>query len=290
MYYVIVNDAHLRGKNVKKLDKVKEVFVRADKEYEILKTTRPGHAKELAESITSDGGEHTIVAMGGDGTLHEILNGFRDFGKCALGLITLGTGNDFASCAHIPRDPTKAAEIIAYGKPRKIDFIELENGLRSINAVGTGLDVEVLRYAYGGKRRGKSKYFFALLKALKTFKGREYTVICDGREFSSYGFIAAAGNGRQIGGGIKLFPSADISDGKMNVICVDFLSRAKMAGAFLKLMRGRPDKIKGARYMTAQECEIRQNGSYTLQAEGELYDDIPFKARIVAGQLNFYLP
>ena len=79
-----------------------------------------------------------------DGTLHDIINGIKDFDNCALGLIPFGTGNDFAEAAGIPLDPVKAAEIIAFRAPQKIDYIELSSGLRSINSVGMGIDPGIL--------------------------------------------------------------------------------------------------------------------------------------------------
>ena len=143
MIYIIVNKLNLKGKAAKNVGTAGAVFDRAGKEYKILHTDREGHAKEYAEQITSDGNVNTVVAMGGDGTLHEILNGFKDFENNSLGLIPLGTGNDFAASAGIPSDVRAAAEKIAFREPEYIDFIELSGGLRSINAVGMGLDVEV---------------------------------------------------------------------------------------------------------------------------------------------------
>ena len=289
MHYIIVNELHLKGRNVKKLDTVKAVFDRAGIEYEVFKTTCRGHAKELAKSITQESG-NTIVAMGGDGTLHEILNGFDNFEGNTLGLIPIGTGNDFATTAGIPKNVRAAAEIIAYRAPVYIDYIQLSEGLRSLNAVGMGIDVEVLERVYSGNHHGKGKYLRSLVASLFKFKVLNFTAEYDGKTVSHYGLIAALGNGRQIGGGIKLFPEAELSDGYMDLIIVDYISRAKLFGALLKLMRGKVNKIKEATVKRVKSAKfIVEEENFTIQAEGELYKNVPIEAEIISGRLKFYL-
>ena len=210
MHYIIANETRLKGKGRKILEAVKSVFDRAEIAYKVLLTHVQGDAKKIAEEVTADGNENTLVAMGGDGTLHDIINGFKDFEKCSLGLVPIGTGNDFASCAKIPTNAVKAAELIAYGKPRHIDFIELSSGLRSINSVGMGIDVDVLKRTYSGNKHGKGKYLRSLISSLIHFKSCNFTVRYDDKEEKHYGLIAACGNGKFLGGGINLFPEAKI--------------------------------------------------------------------------------
>lgn len=290
MYHLIVNGAHIDEKN-KKLSQIKRVFEEAEREYTVHFTERKGHAREIAEKITSDGGTNDIIAMGGDGTLHEILNGFNDFDKNSLGLIPDGTGNDFAKAAAIPENAVRAAEIIVNNTPRPIDFIQLSSGLRSLNAVGTGIDVDVLKRAYAGKRHGKSKYLQALIVSLAKFESIKYKVLYDGNEEEHFGLIAAIGNGIQIGGGIKLFPEADITDGRLDLLIVDYISKAATVGAFIKLMQGKVNRIK---QVTAIKCKsasiIPLSDNYTIQAEGELYENVPIEAHVVENRLKFYLP
>lgn len=291
MYYVIVNETHIKGKGSAKLEEVKKVFDIAGKEYKIIFTQKAGDAKRYAEEITSDGNENTLIAMGGDGTLHDIINGFKDFEKNSLGIIPFGTGNDFAQSAGIPLNAKQAAEIIAFRAPQYIDFIELSSGLRSINSVGMGIDVELLKKVYGKKMHGKSKYLRALISTVIHFKSCNFTVKYDGKEEKHYGLISAIGNGKWLGGGIKLFPEAEINDGYLDLIIVDYLSKPKILGAFLKLVRGKVDKIKNVTYVKTKSATfIQESDDYTIQAEGELYDNVPLDARIVENKLKFYLP
>ena len=291
MYYIIANERHIKGKSAQKLDTVRRVFDGAGIKSEVLYTAREGDAKAHAERITSDGDEHTIAAMGGDGTLHDILNGFKDFDKCSLGLIPSGTGNDFAAAAGIPFDVEKAAKIIAYNRPSPIDFIELSSGLRSLNAVGMGIDVDVLKRAYSGKSQKKSKYLKALVVSLLKFKSCNFTVRYDGKEEKHFGLIAALGNGKQIGGGIKLFPEAEIDDGYLDLFIADYISKPRILGAFIKLMKGKVNSVKGAKAVRVKAAEfICEDENFTFQADGELYSNTPFCARVVNGRLKFILP
>ncbi len=291
MYYIIANKTHLKGKSAKKLEIVKNVFEHAGKPYEVIFTENTGDAKIQAERITSLNGEHTLIAMGGDGTLHDILNGIKNFENCSLGLIPLGTGNDFAAAANIPNDVKKAAEIIAFLAPRKIDYIQLSSGLRSLNAVGMGIDVDVLKRTYNGNKHGKTKYLRSLISSLIHFKSCNFTVKYDGKEEKHYGLIAALGNGKQFGGGIKLFPDAKIDDGYLDLVIVDYISKPKILGALIKLLRGKVNSVKQATVLRVKQAVfINESADFTIQAEGELYDNIPIDASIVSGQLKFYLP
>lgn len=290
MIYIIVNETHLKGKNIQKLEAVQAVFDRAEIKYEVLLTTHAGHATEYAREITSSMESHVVIAMGGDGTLHEILNGFENFERHCLGLIPLGTGNDFAASAGIPLDPKQAAERIAFHDPSHIDFIQLSSGLRSLNSVGMGIDVEVLERTYSGKTHGKSKYVRSLLASIFKYKGCNFTVEHDGKTEKHFGLIAAVGNGKQLGGGIKIFPEAKIDDGKLDVLIVDFISRSKLIAALLKLVRGKVNSIKEATAFKTESIKItNESANFSIQAEGELYENMQIDAQIVTDKLKFYL-
>lgn len=109
MYHIIVNSTRLKGKNSGDLDIVKDVFDRAGKQYEIHYTEYAGHAAKIAAQLTADEQKVRIIAMGGDGTLHEVLNGIKDPSKCKLGVIPIGSGNDFAAAIGLPENNVKYA-------------------------------------------------------------------------------------------------------------------------------------------------------------------------------------
>lgn len=285
--HIIVNAART---GAKKIAKVCARFAAAGVQTEVHRTLRKGHAAEIAAEITSRGERLTIAVMGGDGTLHEVLNGMRDFENCALGLLPCGTGNDFAVAAGIPKNLNRAADIIARGTPSKTDYIELSNGLKSINAVGMGIDVDVLKRAYGRGDVGKGKYLSALVYCLKHFESYNFTVEYDGKKEKHFGLIAALGNGRQIGGGIKLFPEAKLNDGYMDILMVDYLSKFKTVFAFIKLMLGKINAIKEVTFARVKQARFETEKPCSIQAEGEIYDGVTLDAHIVEGGLKFFLP
>ncbi len=289
MHHIIVKEDNLKKKkNLKKFNAVLKIFDAAGLGYEIHKTNRKGMATEICSQITQVAG-NSVIVMGGDGMLHDVLNGFVRFDGNFMGLIPFGTGNDFAASAGIPKNVKKAAEIIIANKPQPIDFIQLSSGLRSINAVGMGMDVDVLKHAYSGKNNKRSKYLLSLIVCLARFKSYNFTLRYNGKESSHYGFIAGVGNGRQIGGGIKLFPDADIGDGELDLLVADYISKPAIIGAFMKLMRGKVNKVKQITVARTKCVEFVTHGeNYTIQADGELYDNMPLTAKISDEKLNFY--
>ena len=289
MYHLIINGLSL-NKNERALDTVEKVLQRAGKPYTLHFTQYAGHAREIAAKLSAGGRFVHLVAMGGDGTLHELLNGVQDPANCTLGVIPIGSGNDFAAAAGIPSDLKTAAEIIAFRAPTYIDYIQLDNGLRSLNAVGAGIDVDVLRRVYSRKGR-RGSYFSAFIKSLLNYKSTTFTVTYDGKKETHTGLIAALGNGSQLGGGIELFPAARIDDGYMDLIVVDYLSRFRALIAFVKLVTGRVNKVKEATYIKCKTASFTPaDGETTIQAEGEIYENTEFSARIVTQKLRFYLP
>ena len=287
MYHLIISELNLK-KKCKKVKTVKSVFDNANVQYELHATKSREELKEIISNLTAQK-ENSIIVLGGDGTLHDTLNSFVDFETNSLGIIPLGTGNDFAESAGIPADIKKATELIINNPPRPIDYIEFDGGLRSLNAFGMGVDVDVLQRAYSGKSVKRSKYLRALIVSLIKFKSHNFTVRYNGVEEKHFGLIAAVGNGRQFGGGIKLFPEAKIDDGYLDLFMIDFVSKFKILGAFIKLMRGKINKVKQVKAVKVREVEfIPDSENFTFQADGELYENIPIKAKIVEGKLKFF--
>ena len=148
MFHLIVKDENLkRKKNLKKLRTVEEAFKRAGLEYTVHRTVEKSDPVNISAAVT-EGAGNAVIVMGGDGTLHDVLNGFKNFKDNSLGLIPFGTGNDFAKSAKIPLNVKKAVNIIIKGKPAPVDFIQFSSGLRSLNAAGMGIDVDVLKRVY----------------------------------------------------------------------------------------------------------------------------------------------
>ena len=237
-YHIISNPVAGKKKAQKNLSVVKDVFTRRGVAFEVHFSQCAKDSIRIARELTQ-AGETEIIAMGGDGTLHEVLNGLVDPTACHLGLIPSGTGNDFAEKAGLSLDAEKATNFILDATTKPTDYIEI-SGKRCMNVSGMGIDVEVLERCQRGKLKGKIKYLISLIQTVFKYKGCKITVETDGVVEEHDALIANACNGSVFGGGIKICPTAEIDDGKINAVVVEKVGGVfKIIGAFIKLMKGK---------------------------------------------------
>ena len=277
------------GKHGKKIKKVvgiiEQLLTQKGVDYRLHYTTHKGHAKMLTEELIESSATDIIV-VGGDGTLHEVVNGFTDF-NVNLGLVPCGTGNDFASALGISLKPEKALEIILSDTPKYVDFIQLPK-VRGINIVGTGIDVDVLKRYERLKRKNKFNYTTCLIKTLFSFDYTNFTAKIDDKEIPYRSFIACIANGNVYGGGIPICPIANPTDNKLNFVAVKSMSKLKIIGAFLKLKKGKVLSLKQAEHCECKNVDIITDTPCTINVDGELYEDMPFSAKIVSNKLKMY--
>ncbi len=278
----------VNGKSMKRhIEAIEQRLKERNVEYAFHFTEYSRHATQLTEQLI-DGGATTIISVGGDGTLHEVINGFKNFDKVALGLLPCGTGNDFAAAIGLPTNPVQALDLIIDGTPKYTDFMQMPT-VRGINIIGMGLDVDVLKLYNSKKRRNKITYITSLVKALWKFKYGNYnaSVNGDGKDYRS--FLTVIANGCKYGGGIPVCPIADPTDKQLNFITVSQISKIKIIGAFFKVMAGNIFKVKQVLHKTGQVVKILpENAEYTVNVDGELYDNIPFEVKIVSDTLRLY--
>jgi YegS/Rv2252/BmrU family lipid kinase len=236
MLHIIYNPTAGKKLATKNLVVVERLLKERGVAYEVHATTEAQDGERIARELTTNG-ETELVVFGGDGTLHEVLNGVVDPTACKLGLIPSGTGNDFATCIGLPMDVEKATKILLEGEAKDTDYIEMADR-RCMNVGGIGMDVDVLERCLRGKMRGKLKYFASLLKSFFTFKGCSVTVVIDGKEEKHNAILVDVCNGVMYGGGIPICPKADVADGKISALVVDCIG-GKMAllKALLTLMK-----------------------------------------------------
>jgi len=287
MIHLIINPKAGERRTKRKVEKIKKVFSAHGVECTVHETQYAGAAKDIARELTEKDIEAKIVVLGGDGTLHEVLNGVVDPTRCTLGLIPSGTGNDFAKAAGIPKDVKKAAELIATREAKLTDWLDIGDK-RCMNVGGLGMDVDVLLRCEEGHKRGKLKYIKSLIVSFIKFNGYEVEYECEGETHELNGLLVVACNGKQIGGGIKICPVAEMDDGMMDVMAVRcFESKWQTIKAFIMLMTGRVMKYPHKKYYRCKSVKVRPKQSNTVQLDGELYTDLNFEATIRSG-LRFY--
>lgn len=248
------------------------------------------HAMSLAASLTSADAEADIVAMGGDGTLNEVLNGLTDPARVRLGLIPCGSGNDFASAAGIPPEPGRALGVILNGEAKYTDYMEC-SGVRGINAIGTGIDVDILRrYARMKVLKGSAAYLASLILTVITYKPRHFDEVTDGHSIAHEALIACAANGQSFGGGIPICPDAVVDDGLLDVVFVDGIRKPAIPGAFMKLMGRKLGTLRSAHFSRRPSVKIVSDHPMPVQVDGEIYENLPFDVKLIHNVLRFYRP
>lgn len=287
-YHIIANPVAGKKKALKNLKTVEKVFEEHGKALEIHYSEKEKDATDICRSLTEQG-ENQIIALGGDGTLHEVLNGIVNPSECSLGCIPSGTGNDFAERIGLPLEAEKAAQLILETEAKPTDYLNV-GGVRCMNVAGLGMDVDVLERCNRGRLKGKLKYLKSLLQSLFAFKGYTVRLQSDDLDETRDVLIAAACNGGLFGGGIKICPTADVSDGLMDAIVVDCIGgKWKIIQAFIELIKGKILEYPLAKHFRCKELTFTPKNACTVQLDGELYKDLSFKVKLEQG-LKFYRP
>ena len=247
-------------------------------------------AIDIARRLTESGEALDLVAMGGDGTLNEVLNGITNPAKVRLGIVPCGSGNDFAAVAGIPDTPEGALKLLTEGKTKPTDFLEC-GGVRGINAIGTGIDVDILhRYGRMKLLKGSAAYLASLVLTLVSFKPKDFRELAANGEKKHRALIACCGNGQRIGGGIPVCPEAKIDDGLMDIVIVDDISRPAIPGAFVKLMKRKILELPTTAFRRDSALRLAADGPMPIQIDGEIYEDLPFDVKVVSGVLRIFRP
>lgn len=292
MLDIIYNEKSGSGKGKKSRKIVEKLLIEKNIEYNFHKTEHKGHATEIAQELTNSGATD-IIAMGGDGTLHEVINGV-DVKKVNLGIIPCGSGNDFIVSAKIPNNPQKALEIILNEKPKPTDYLDC-SGVLGMNIIGAGIDVEILKRCKNFKIiKGKLQYVVSLIISL--FKFRNYKLMKINDEEIKGGkdvLITCICNGSQFGGGIRMCPGARIDDNVGETVTVGKMKKLQVPLMFLQLMQGKfKDKTNKdlVRYEKNNHFKLEFDKPSPLQIDGEVYEDLPFDVTLIENGVNFYRP
>ncbi len=290
MFVVIMNPTAGGGRGEAVCKDVCELLKQRSIPYRVENTESTGHATELAAKAARTGCS-AIVAIGGDGTLCEIAAGLAE--KAApLYFVPCGTGNDFVRMLHLPADPVEALRAQLDGEEVRLDIATV-NGKGFMNVAGSGFDVDVLRETIRFKHVGKglTPYLLGLVSALKQFHAFKAELTLDTGEVLKEAFtIISIANGRFFGGGMKVAPLAEVTDGLLDVMIIRGLP--KFAVPFLL-----PLFIFGIHAKLPFICRIRRCRQVKLAApgmtfnmDGELHQMDEADVRILPGHLTIHLP
>lgn len=285
MLNFIVNANSGKGKGFENLKKILKFCFDHKIEYTVHITSAKGHAEQIAKTLCSQGAD-TLVAVGGDGTFHEIVNGVKEFPETVVGFIPSGRGNDYARAAKLHFDPVKALKDIVAGEVIRTDLVSV-GALRCLNVCGTGLDVEVLRAVEG--KSNTISYLLALINLLRKFETYKLKVkTIEGEEEFINCIMVGVCNGRYFGGGLHLSPDSVLDDGFLDVLAI---SMPKDGGIMKALGQFRKGKHIGKEYVKVYKCKevsVSSDTPVSIELDGEIYDNLALDCKIIKGGLKTF--
>lgn len=326
MLDIILNGKAGNGKALNEKNKIEKLLREKNVEHRFHFTAGRKDATKIARKLCLNGATD-IIAMGGDGTANEVLNGLENLENVRFGIIPCGSGNDFADTVKIPLKPEKALEIILNESAKPTDYLVCD-GVRGLNVIGTGIDVEILERTEKNKvLKGKIKYMVSLIISLIKFKFYDFklkfagdyeqekeqnllqtteskeaaaTEITDvtakksnektGADANRSALIVCCGNGRKIGGGIPICPEAIVDDGKMDFLIINRMKKSRIPHALVKLMKGKILTENFSDFSRVDKAVLQFEKTPAIQIDGEIYYDLNFDVHIEKGKLNLYRP
>ena len=290
MLYIIANPLACGEKGKETAVLIEKELNRKNIPHILEYTQYRGHALELARKAAHSEAR-AIVALGGDGTFFEVLNGITGSQK-PLGLISAGRGNDFIRSAVIPSDPIKALDVILAGRTRLIDCLSI-NGKRCLNITGTGLDVDILMRAdkYRSRLKGSFSYYLALIVSLAVFPFRKFTFSADGGETrTENAMMVSLANGRMCGGGLKVAPQALLDDQYIDFVVIKKFPRIKLPFLLAKFLKGKVLELDCVELHRCKSVRLSVEPALPLNVDGELLDALPLEAQIIPQAITIFTP
>ncbi|HXU74512.1 MAG TPA: diacylglycerol kinase family protein [Polyangia bacterium] len=300
---LVVNPQSAGGKTERRWPELRATIQEAYGSFEERFTRAAGDATEMTRKALRDGAE-LVVAVGGDGTINEVVNGFFDgeqaiAPKASFGIVPAGTGGDFIKTLGVPRD-TFAAAASLKSTPRAIDVGRLsyvrDDGSRAvrhfINIASFGIGGLVDRYVNQSSKTfgGKVSFAVATLKAGAKYKNAAVRLVLDGgpaREGKIYNVAVA--NGRYFGGGMKVAPDAALDDGWFDVITLGDFGFSDLLLRGLDIYTGKHlknPKVTVHRARKIEAAPVDGAAEVLLDVDGEAPGRLPATFELLAGALQ----
>ena len=302
----IVNKKAGNGKGLKVWNKLKSELDQKKIYYRSFFTKYPNHAGELAQQISSmyEDKVEAVIAVGGDGTINEVVNGMVNYPQIKVGYIPAGSGNDFSRGFHVPNTPLEALSFILRNKTNKAKWFDIgkckvRNKSKSsyfVSSLGAGFDAAVAKLTNESRMKkylnklhlGSLAYVGALIRLLFTYQPTQVTITIDGRDFQydNVWFVTVS-NQPYYGGGMKIAPHAKTTDGLFDVTVVHNLSRIKLLFAFATVFFGAHTKFKEIAQHKGAAILVESDEKINIHADGEFIGQTPVQVEVQHRKIPF---
>lgn len=302
MWQVIINPSAGNGKAGKQLKNIENALQKENMDFQIHRSERALHCTELAKSLIEKG-ERKLIGVGGDGTNHEIINGLMQqtaisTNEILYGFIPIGTGNDWVKTHNIPKNITKAVQVIKAGKTtfQDIGLAKFYRNNKSehryfVNVAGMAYDAHVGEVAHKQRKRiTNSLYYYLLIfKCLFEYKSKQARIILDDKEVANQHFYTInIGLCKYSGGGMQFVPHAEIADGEFAVTYVNSIPKLEVIVSTHYLYGGKVAKFKHATLLKAKHMKVEavDDAPTLLELDGEFVGETPVEFEILPKALK----
>jgi len=293
---LIANPRAGRGTADQALPRIERVLTSSNLSYRIVRTTRPGHASEAARQALRDG-ERFLVAVGGDGTVHEVVNGMIEDGKplapdAVLGVVAAGSGCDLIRSFGLPSDAEQAAAHLAGDQVRPIDVgtVTCADGETRcfVNIAQVGLGAAVVARAAGlraGRLLGGARYAAAFWLALPGFRPAPVRLDADTHSYAWRAFNVVVANCRFYGGGMQISPNSDPCDRLLDILVMTGPKSDSFA-TLPKVYKGAHLPHRNIAELRAAQLSVEADPEFPVEADGELLGTTPASFGIIPGAIR----
>lgn len=297
---VIVNPAAGRNSTKKRWPDISALLKHIGLSFDHQFTECSGHAIELAKEAV-DKGYRYVVAVGGDGTVHEVANGLLhspDVQEMALGIISTGTGSDFNRTAGIPHDHLMSCSHLTSPGRLLIDVGTVEyrrNGVMEkrffVNSAGAGFDAAVVEATESAPKYfgGTVPYVIGLLRTLIGYRNKRVTMRTEESEEKARILSLVVNNGMYIGGGMKITPLASLDDGLLDVLVLGDVSKPDLLKTFPKVYKGTHLSHPKVSLRKVTGIDIESEERMPVYADGEILGETPASFRIIPSALKIVM-
>jgi YegS/Rv2252/BmrU family lipid kinase len=287
LVFIINPNSGLTSKQSVK-DKIIQYFDKKGIATTVKLTKKAGDAYDYAKKYSLQKNIKAIIAVGGDGTVNEVVNGIGETGK-PMGIIRGGSGNGLARHLGIPIILNKALAMIEKAEICSIDLMKI-NGQYSANVSGVGFDAMVAHKFQNVNTRGPVSYVRIILTEFATFKAQSYSITVDGKQIERDAYLISFANSSQFGNNALISPTASVTDGYIDLCIVKPFPKISSPIIVERLMTGRLDDGKYVEIVKAKSITLKQKSSI-YHIDGEAREGAnKLEIDIVPSVLNMIIP